>query len=368
MGISASTMTMKKEGPGEVTDKIEAVMTSCQGVENETTTVLANSANSHMGARPQEKHDFQKDNFNNNNNLDSSTIQTDNITSKVVLTEHSAPTCTTEKANPVKTSSGKKTGVLQGHCVRDKQKVLGEQQKTKESIGIRRKSKLPIKATSPKDIFPPNHMPNTKVSKMKQVNESEKTKTLTSSSCVDVKSRIPVKNTHRDNLVSVRKACATQKQGQSEKEKAKQLPSKLPVKVRSTCVTTTTTTTTSTTTVKIRKSQLKEVCKHSIEYFKGISGETLKLVDRLSEEEKKMQSELSDEEDSTSRNTSLSESSRGGQPSVTTKSARDKKTEAAPLKSKSEKAGSEKRSSRRTGENEGSQVSRALCSHPGERA
>ena len=86
-------------------------------------------------------------------------------------------------------------------------------------------------------------------------------------------------------------------------------------------------------------------------------------MDRLSEEEKKMQSELSDEEDSTSRNASLSESSRGGQPSVTTKSARDKKTEAAPLKSKSEKAGSEKRSSRRTGENEGSQVSRALFAH-----
>nr|XP_031538359.1 ankyrin-3 isoform X22 [Vicugna pacos] len=354
MGISASTMTMKKEGPGEVTDKIEAVMTSGQGLENETITVISNTANSHMGVRPQEKHDFQKDNFNNNNNLDASTIQTDNITSNVVLTEHSAPTCTTEKANPVKNSSGKKTGVLQGHCVRDKQKVLGEQPKTKESIGIRQKSKLPIKATSPKDIFPPNHIPNINVSKMKQVSQSEKTKTIiTTTSCVDVKSRIPVKNTHRDTTGSVRKPCATHKQEQPEKGKAKQLPSKLPVKVRSTCVTTTTTTTTSTTTttttVKVRKSQLKEVCKHSIEYFKGISGETLKLVDRLSEEDKKMQSELSDEEDSTSRTTSLSEPSRGGWPSVTTKSARDKKTEAAPLKSKSEKAGSEKRSSRRTG-------------------
>ncbi|XP_055210119.2 ankyrin-3 isoform X4 [Gorilla gorilla gorilla] len=360
MGISASTMTMKKEGPGEITDKIEAVMTSCQGLENETITMISNTANSQMGVRPHEKHDFQKDNFNNNNNLDSSTIQTDNIMSNIVLTEHSAPTCTTEKDNPVKVSSGKKTGVLQGHCVRDKQKVLGEQQKTKELIGIRQKSKLPIKATSPKDTFPPNHMSNTKASKMKQVSQSEKTKALTTSSCVDVKSRIPVKNTHRDNIIAVRKACATQKQGQPEKGKAKQLPSKLPVKVRSTCVTTTTTTTTATTTttttttsctVKVRKSQLKEVCKHSIEYFKGISGETLKLVDRLSEEDKKMQSELSDEEESTSRNTSLSlsETSRGGQPSVTTKSARDKKTEAAPLKSKSEKAGSEKRSSRRTG-------------------
>uniref|UniRef100_G1RNN5 Ankyrin 3 n=1 Tax=Nomascus leucogenys TaxID=61853 RepID=G1RNN5_NOMLE len=360
MGISASTMTMKKEGPGEITDKIEAVMTSCQGLENETITMISNTANSQMGVRPHEKHDFQKDNFNNNNNLDSSTIQTDNIMSNIVLTEHSAPTCTTEKDNPVKVSSGKKTGVLQGHCIRDKQKVLGEQQKTKELIGIRQKSKLPIKATSPKDTFPPNHMSNTKASKMKQVSQSEKTKALPTSSCVDVKSRIPVKNTHRDNIVAVRKACATQKQGQPEKGKAKQLPSKLPVKVRSTCVTTTTTTTTATTTttttatttsctVKVRKSQLKEVCKHSIEYFKGISGETLKLVDRLSEEDKKMQSELSDDEESTSRNTSLSETSRGGQPSVTTKSARDKKTEAAPLKSKSEKAGSEKRSSRRTG-------------------
>ncbi|XP_059518624.1 ankyrin-3 isoform X9 [Myotis daubentonii] len=345
MGISASTMTMKKEGPGEVTDKIEAVMTSCQGLENETITVVSNSADSHMGARPQEKHDFQKDNFNNNNNLDSSTIQTDNITSNVVLTEHAAPTRTTEKANPVKSSSGKKTGVPQGHCVREKQKVLGEQQKTQAPVGIRRKSKLPIKATSAKDTFPPNHMPNMKGSKMKQVSPSEKAKTLTSSSCLDVKSRIPVKNTHRDNTASVRKACTPHKQGQPEKDKAKHLPSKLPVKVRSTCVTTSN----ATTTVHVRKSQLKEVCKHSIEYFKGISGETLKLVDRLSEEEKKMQSEVSDEEDSTSRNTSLSESSRGGQPSVTTKSARDKKTEAAPLKSKSEKAGSEKRSSRRTG-------------------
>ncbi|XP_069877148.1 ankyrin-3 isoform X2 [Dipodomys merriami] len=353
MGISASTMTMKKEGSGEGTDKMEAVMTSGQGLENETMAVNSNPAGSQMGSRPQEKHDFQKDNFNNNNNLDSSTVQTDHITSHVVLTEQSAPTCVTEKTNPVKGSSGKKSGVLQGPCAKDRQKAPGEQQKTKESIGVRRKSKLPIKATSPKDTCPANHMPNMKASKTKQVSRSEKTKTFTTSSCLDTKSRIPVKHTHREDLVSVRKACTTQKQGQPEKGKAKQLPSKLPVKVRSTCVTSTTTatttTTTTTTTVKVRRSQLKEVCKHSIEYFKGISGETLKLVDRLSEEDKKMQSELSDEEESTSRNTSLSETSRGGQPSVTTKSTRDKKTEAAPLKSKSEKAGSERRSSRRTG-------------------
>ncbi|XP_062070406.1 ankyrin-3 isoform X1 [Lepus europaeus] len=360
MGISASTMTMKKEGPAEVPDKLEAVATSCQGLEHEALSMTANAAGSQMGVRPQERHDFQQDNFNNNNNLDASTMHTDHMTSHVVLPEHSAPRCATEKAKPVKGSSGKKPGLPHGHCTKDKQKVLGEQQRTKESIGIRRQSKLPIKATAPKDNLPPNHMPNLKASKTKQVSPSGKTTTLPPPSCVDGKSRIPVKHTHRDNTVSVRKACATQKQGQPEKDKAKQLPSKLPVKVRSTCVTTTTTTTTatsttssssttSTTTVKVRKSQLKEVCKHSIEYFKGISGETLKLVERLSEEDRKMQSEVSDEEESTSRNTSLSETSRAGKPSVTTKSARDKNTEAAPLKSKSEKAGSERRSSRRTG-------------------
>ncbi|XP_035314943.1 ankyrin-3 isoform X1 [Cricetulus griseus] len=338
MGISASTMTMKKEGSGEVTDKIEAVVTSCQGLENEMMTVISSAPNSQVGVRSQEKHDFQKDNFNNNNNLDSSTIQTDNTKNHVVLTGCAAPTRTTEKANPVK-GSGKSPGT-QGHCIRDSRK---------EPIGVRRKSKLPIKATAPKDVFPSNHKPDSKAGKLRQVGPSEKNRTLPISSCVDAKSRIPVKNTYRENLVSVRKACATQKRGQPEKGKAKPPPSKLPVKVRSTCVTvtttnTTTTTTTKTTTVKVRESQRKAVCKHPIEYFKGISGETLKLVDRLTEEDKKMQSELSDEEESTSRNTSLSETSRGGQPSVTTKSARDKRTEATPLKAKSGKAGS-----RRTG-------------------
>uniref|UniRef100_A0ABK0M8U1 Ankyrin 3 n=1 Tax=Rattus norvegicus TaxID=10116 RepID=A0ABK0M8U1_RAT len=339
MGISASTMTMKKEGSGDTTDKTEAVVTSYQGLENEIVKEISSALNSQVGIRPQEKHDFQKDNFNNNNNLDASAMQTDNTTSHIVLTGRAASTCTTEKANPVK-GSGKSPGT-QGRSSRDSQK---------EPIGVRRKSKLPVKATAPKDVFPPNHKPDSKAGKLRQVGQYEKNKALPTSSCIDSKSRIPVKNTHRENLVSVRKACATQKRGQPEKGKAKQPPSKLPVKVRSTCVTvtttntSTTTTTTTTTTVKVTESQRKEVCKHPIEYFKGISGETLKLVDRLTEEDRKMQSELSDGEESTSRSTSLSETSRGGQPSVTTKSARNKRTEAPPLKSKRGKS-----CSRRTG-------------------
>ncbi|XP_064518461.1 ankyrin-3 isoform X9 [Pseudopipra pipra] len=340
MGISASTMTLKKDGPGEVADKIEAVMPSGQGLENETVAVIASSASSQTSCRQSENTDFPKDNFNNNNNLDSSAVPTDDITCNVVLKEHLEPKCSLQKANQAKSTSGKGTGTTQGHRVRDKQKPHGEQQKSTELVGARGKSKLPVKASSVKQAFSQNNLQSNTGSKVRGASKPDKAKQNNSSPCLEARSRIPVKNTHRSNLA--RRTPALPKQEQVEKEKTKQLPSKLPVKVRSTSVTV--------TTVKVKKNQLREVCKHSIEYFKGISGETLKLVDRLSDEEKKMQSEVSDdEEDSTSRNTSLSEATQVYQPSITPKSARDMRTEAASIKSKIEKADSERRRSKRTG-------------------
>ncbi|XP_026649878.2 ankyrin-3 isoform X17 [Zonotrichia albicollis] len=340
MGISASTMTLKKDGPGEVTDKIEAVMPSGEGLENETVEVIASSASSQTSCRQTENTDFPKDNFNNNNNLDSSAVPTDDIPCNVVLKEHLEPKCSLQKANQAKSTSGKGTGTTQGHRVRDKQKPHGEQQKSTELVGARGKSKLPVKASSVKQVFSQNNLQSNTGSKAKEASKPDKAKQNNSSPCLEARSRIPVKNTHRSNLA--RRTPALPKQEQVEKEKPKQLPSKLPVKVRSTSVTM--------TTVKVKKNQLREVCKHSIEYFKGISGETLKLVDRLSDEEKKMQSEVSDdEEDSTSRNTSLSEATQVYLPSITPKSARDMRTEAASIKSKSEKADSERRRSKRTG-------------------
>ncbi|KAM6067311.1 ankyrin-3 isoform 3-T3 [Chlamydotis macqueenii] len=340
MGISASTMTLKKDGPGEVTDKIEAVMPSGQGLENETVAVLASSASSQTSCRQTENTDFPKDNFNNNNNLDSSAVPTDDITCNVVLKEHLEPKCSLQKANQAKSTSGKGTGTTQGHRVRDKQKSHGEQRKSTELVGARGKSKLPVKASSVKEVFSQNNLQSNAGSKVRVASKPDKAKQNNSSLCLEARSRIPVKSTHRTNIA--RRTPALPKQEQVEKEKPKQLPSKLPVKVRSTSVTM--------TTVKVRKNQLREVCKHSIEYFKGISGETLKLVDRLSDEEKKMQSEVSDdEEDSTSRNTSLSEATQVYQPSITSKSARDMRTEAASIKSKIEKADSERRRSKRTG-------------------
>ncbi|XP_030309372.1 ankyrin-3 isoform X1 [Calypte anna] len=343
MGISASTMTLKKDGPGEVTDKIEAVMPSGQGLENETVAVITSSASSQTSCRQTENTDFPKDNFNNNNNLDSSAVPTDDITCNVVLKEHLEPKCSLQKANQAKSTSGKGTGTTQGHRVRDKQKPHGEQQKSTELIEARGKSKLPVKASSVKEAFSQNILQSNTGSKVRGASKPDKAKQNNSSPCLESRSRIPVKNAHRSNVARRTPALPKQEQVEKEKEKTKQLPSKLPVKVRSTSVTM--------TTVKVRKNQLREVCKHSIEYFKGISGETLKLVDRLSDEEKKMQSEVSDddEEDSTSRNTSLSEATQVYQPSITSKSARDMRTEAASIKSKIEKADSERRRSKRTG-------------------
>ncbi|XP_042314694.1 ankyrin-3 isoform X2 [Sceloporus undulatus] len=349
MGISASTMTLKKDISGEVTDKIEAVMPGAQGLEYEPIEeVTSTTMISQPSVREAEKHDFQKDNFNNNNNLDPSTIPTNSVTRKIVLNEHFEPKCPKQKANPVKTTSGNGTGAAHGHC---KQKINGEQ-KSSEAVGNRSRSKLPIKATSAKEAIPHSSSQASRASKVRQDSKADKRKQSSSSPHVDVRSKIPVKNTQRHNLAIARKTSAAQNREQVERSNAKPLPSKLPLKVRST-----TTSNTAAATVKVKQSQLREVCKHSIEYFKGISGEALKLVDRLSDEDKKMQSEVSidddeeEDEDSTSRNTSLSEATQVFQPSITTKPARDMKTEAASLKSKIEKSDSERRrrSKRRTG-------------------
>uniref|UniRef100_A0A670ISC3 Ankyrin 3 n=1 Tax=Podarcis muralis TaxID=64176 RepID=A0A670ISC3_PODMU len=359
MGISASAMTLKKDVSGEVTDKLEAVTPGVQGLEYETIEEVT----SQSSGREAEKHDFQKDNFNNNNNLDPSALPNDSVTCKVVLNEHFEPKCPTQKAAQLKNTSGNDTGATQGHC---KPKVHGEQQKSSEPVGNRARSKLPIKATSAKEAIPHSSSQACRVSKVRQDSKLDKRKQSSSFPHVEVRSKIPVKNTQRHNLAIARKTPAVQNQEQLERSKAKPLPSKLPLKVRSTTSTSTTTTTAAAATVKVKQSQLREVCKHSIEYFKGISGEALKLVDRLSDEDKKLQSEVSDddeEEDSTSRNTSLSEATQVFQPSITSKPARDMRTEAASLKSKIEKSDSERRRSKRTGENGGSQVSGALVAH-----
>uniref|UniRef100_A0A673CV91 Ankyrin 3a n=1 Tax=Sphaeramia orbicularis TaxID=375764 RepID=A0A673CV91_9TELE len=140
---------------------------------------------------------------------------------------------------------------------------------------------------------------------------------------VEPRSRIPIKDVKKSSpaatpspLVSVRVTSQPTKALDTERT-AIQLPSRLPLKERHQV----SNVTGEGVHRKDRQENPSEVCKRTIEYFKGISGETLKLVDRLSDEEKKTQTEQS-EEDSTSRSTSLSDASQPSQPSQPSRSSR----------------------------------------------
>ncbi|KAJ4948684.1 hypothetical protein JOQ06_020214 [Pogonophryne albipinna] len=183
---------------------------------------------------------------------------------------------------------------------------------------------------------------------------------------VEPRSRIPIKDVKKSSPAATASSLASVRvtsrptRALDTGRAAIQLPSRLPLKDRHQV---------SNVTVEgacrqARQENPSEVCKRTIEYFKGISGETQKLVDRLSEEEKKTQTEQS-EEDSTSRSTSLSDASQPSQPSQHSRSSRSGRGSRAEAGAASVRAkvattdrasGSERsRRSRRTGGKEGSQ-------------
>ncbi|XP_041426795.1 ankyrin-3 [Xenopus laevis] len=337
MGISASTMSTKKDGTGEVAVKVEAV----SDLDNDNNISLIKLSSSDTFISQIEIHDLQAENYNNNNNLDFSAVNVNNNnTINLVLRKESDAKPET-KGNKIKLNVGKEAGSANHHGDRDKKKIQKGEQKTTDLIINRPRSKLPVKAVSVRPISNQVSHTNTISGRKKLSSKGEKCTKQEFLSNADIKSKIPVKNLNRMNAPVQKYVTPKQKQAQLEKETAKQAPSKLPVKVRSAP--------NATSTAKVKKYEFSEVCKHSIEYFKGISGETLKLVDRLSEEEKNAHPEGSDEEDSTSRNTSVSEATQVSQPSVTSRSAKEMKADAASLKSKIEKTDRERRSSRRTG-------------------
>ncbi|MBN3304428.1 ANK3 protein, partial [Amia calva] len=340
MGIAAS-ITMKKDaGSVEVTDS--KAETSDNHISESSDLEM------HVETKPIKMTDLRKlpertlfptDNFNNNNNFDSSNIEANYIQcSSVVFNLQSAPEPSVQKVSTIDAlffseSEKLKENGKQWEQSRDTNKLMDTEVKLP-------KSRLPIKASNPASRI---QTPAQKAGKhnLKNCVKTEGRKIIDITASVEPRSRIPVKDVTKGNVSPPITVHIVSRSGKIEKEKSKQVPSRLPVKDRSSCSTAPAT--------KTGRDHLSEVCKRSIEYFKSISGETLKLVDRLSDEEKKMQSELSDDEDSTSRNTSLSEAAQVCQPSITPRSARYSKTEAAPIKSKVEKADSERRRSRRTG-------------------
>ncbi|CDQ66566.1 unnamed protein product [Oncorhynchus mykiss] len=150
---------------------------------------------------------------------------------------------------------------------------------------------------------------------------------------VEPRSRIPIKDIKKSSTTSC--PISVQVTAQSTRERVTiQLPSRFPIKNRSQV----------SSAGETSRGNGSEVCKRTIEYFKGISGETLKLADRLSDEEKKTQGEQS-EEDSTSRSTSLSAPS---QPSHSSRSGRGSRAEAGTLsvRAKVDRASGSERSRR----------------------
>ncbi|XP_039627381.1 ankyrin-3 isoform X10 [Polypterus senegalus] len=338
MGIAASMTVKKDAGSSEVSE------THTAGFEVSEVTDLEVSRQ-----RVSETLDFPKDNFNNNNNLETLHAQVNNESNNTVINLQLKNDHSVQRVSLVSnslTGYEKESTNQTGH---NKDKSKSSEIQTRCS-----KSRLPVKAPSPVSRPQITGQKTAKHRTRQPVNFDSK-KRPDANIPLDPRSKIPIKDVTKCNITPPIKVHITSKSERIEKEKTRQLPSRLPVKAKSSY--------SATTVIKTSKEQLSEVCKRSIEYFKGISGETLKLVDRLSDEEKKMQSEMSDDEDSTSRNTSLSEASQVCQPSITSRSARDLKTESTPIKSKYEKADSERRRSRRTGGNEGSQVSGPHVAH-----
>uniref|UniRef100_A0A673CSS4 Ankyrin 3a n=1 Tax=Sphaeramia orbicularis TaxID=375764 RepID=A0A673CSS4_9TELE len=318
MGIAAS-ITVKKDS-GDLTD-CKAEMSEGQMVpEYISIEGQCTEGQSSRFTEPKvERRDYPSENCNNNNNLESSSVQANYIQcGSVVFNLQSSSEPTLQKASRIETL-----------CCRDLEEKAhssnqGQEQKgeaAKESELKQPKSRLPVKASG--WSF---HTQGTAIGRQKPkqaVKVEVRKRGEPAIAKVEPRSRIPIKDVKKSSpaatpspLVSVRVTSQPTKALDTERT-AIQLPSRLPLKERHQV----SNVTGEGVHRKDRQENPSEVCKRTIEYFKGISGETLKLVDRLSDEEKKTQTEQS-EEDSTSRSTSLSDASQPSQPSQPSRSSR----------------------------------------------
>ncbi|XP_019124837.2 ankyrin-3 isoform X11 [Larimichthys crocea] len=362
MGIAAS-ITVKKDS-GDLAD-CKAEMSEGQMVpEYISIEGQCTESQSSRHSEKLERRDYPSENCNNNNNLESSSVQANYIQcGSVVFNLQSSSEPTLQKASRIETL-----------CCRDLEERVEVQhsnevqepksETVKESEVKQPKSRLPVKASG--WSF---HTQGTAIGKQKPkqaVTVEVRKRGEPAIAKVEPRSRIPIKDVKKSSpaatassLVSVRVTSQPSKALDTGRA-AIQLPSRLPLKDRHQV---------SNVTVEgarrqDRQENPSEICKRTIEYFKGISGETLKLVDRLSDEEKKKQTEQS-EEDSTSRSTSLSDASQPSQPSQPSRSSRSGRGSRAEAGAASVRAkvattdrasGSERsRRSRRTGGKEGSQ-------------
>ena len=300
--------------------------------------------------------DYPAENCNNNNNLESSSVQANYIQcGSVVFNLQSSSQPTLQKASRVETLC---CGLLEEKSEVKHRAVIpdAKSETVKEGEAKQPKSRLPVRASG--WSF---HTQGTAIGKQKPkqaVTAEVRKRREPAVAKVEPRSRIPIKDMKKSGSGATGSSPLS---GQSSSLPASvldiQLPSRPPVKDR----TQVSKVTLGGAARQDKQESPSDVCKRTIEYFKGINGETQKLVDRLSDEEKKVQTEQS-EEDSTSRSTSLSDASQPSQPSRSSRSGRGTRAEAgtasvrAKVATTDRASGSERsRRSRRTGGKEGSQ-------------
>uniref|UniRef100_A0A665VUA8 Ankyrin 3a n=1 Tax=Echeneis naucrates TaxID=173247 RepID=A0A665VUA8_ECHNA len=319
MGIAAS-ITVKKDS-GDLTG-CKAEMSEGQMVpEYISIEGQCTESQSSRHAEPKsERRDYPSENCNNNNNLESSSVQANYIQcGSVVFNLQSSSEPTLQKASRIETLCCR--DVDERMDIHNSNQMQDQNSETvKESEVKQPKSRLPVKASG--WSF---HTQGTAIGKQKpkQAVIVEGRRREPAIAKVEPRSRIPIKDVKKSSptaaastLVSGRVTSQPPRALDSERT-AIQLPSKLPLKDRHQV----SNVTNEGACRQDRQENPSDICKRTIEYFKDISGETLKLVDRLSDEEKKTQTEQS-EEDSTSRSTSLSDASQPSQPSQPSRSSR----------------------------------------------
>uniref|UniRef100_A0A9J8CJ92 Ankyrin 3 n=1 Tax=Cyprinus carpio carpio TaxID=630221 RepID=A0A9J8CJ92_CYPCA len=307
MGIAASITIKKDTGSAELTD-VKTESSDSQMLEY--ISLESQLAESHFDSRRTNsslagRKDYPSENYNNNNNLESSNVQANYIhCGSVVFNLQSSSEPTLQKASRIEAQSCRES-------LEKAEKASTESPQAKiVSENRQPKSRLPVKAAG----FSFDTLSSGK-QKPKQVVRPEARKVDPASIMPEPKSRIPVKDIKRNgaanSAVTAQVVPRSSKLPESERSVRPVVPSKLPFKDRSCGVT------------EASKGNFSEVCRQSIEFLKNVSGEAIKVAERLSDEEKQTQGEQSqsEEDSSTSRSTSLSDPSQS-QPSLSAGSSR----------------------------------------------
>ncbi|KAK7142512.1 hypothetical protein R3I94_012002 [Phoxinus phoxinus] len=334
MGIAASITIKKDPGSAELTD-VKTESSDSQMLEYiSMESQLAESHFDSTNSSPTGRKDYPSENYNNNNNLECSNVQANYIQcGSVVFNLQSSSEPTLQKASRIEAQFCRES-------VERLEKASAQSHQTKVvSENRQQKSRLPVKAAG----FSFNTHSSGK-QKPKQVVRPEARKVDPASITPEPKSRIPVKDIKRNvavnSAVTAQVVPRSRKPTDSERSVRPVVPSRLPFKERSSGAS-------GVSVSEAGRGNFSEVCRQSIEFLKNVSGEAIKVAERLSDEEKQTQGEQSqsEEDSSTSRSTSLSDPSQS-QPSPSAGSSR----RVTPSRTKvTRAAGSERRRSKRTG-------------------